>query len=215
MHIFLAVVWMILASIGLAGMKEQMKAKHIPVPLYRISFGTVVVLFLTYAFVYLQNEDEMRTISSRQLDVELSMLEYMNNMLELRKRGKFPRPDGFHYLGMEDFLLQHGRWYTPQPLPSTVKRLRIKECFRNSLMTACEHGYKYVEGLAFGCVMPVHHAWNVDDKGNVIDTTWESGEAYFGVEFPIKLVLSKMRDGMTPLDDWKSWEVYRKPWEIK
>ena len=53
MHLFLAVVWMILASIGLAGMKEQMKAKRIPVPLYRISFGTVVVLFLTYAFVYL------------------------------------------------------------------------------------------------------------------------------------------------------------------
>jgi len=49
MHVLGCVVCMIAASIGLAAMKDS----KMPRSLYRISFGTVVILFLTYAFVCL------------------------------------------------------------------------------------------------------------------------------------------------------------------
>lgn len=139
------------------------------------------------------------------------LLDYLQTMKRLRESmGK--RPEGMVYLGMEDFLLQHGQWYTiPVLTLEKVRRGRMKECFNNSLNLALREGFRYVEGVATG-VIPVHHAWNSRGDGLVIDSTWTEGTAYFGVEFPPELVFSKLKVGCSPLDDWKDhWELFRKP----
>jgi len=37
-----------------------------------------------------------------------------------------------HYLGIEDILLEKGRWFEPQQLPRRFKRGRLKQCFLNA-----------------------------------------------------------------------------------
>lgn len=107
-----------------------------------------------------------------------------------------------HYCGVADFILRHGRFWNPAPLPRSVKPMPIKMCYHNSrLLAQRRKGFRYVEGVALG-IIPVHHAWCVDPHGNVIDATWASvdrtgmkpeefdgiGSSYFGVEFPIAMV---------------------------
>jgi hypothetical protein len=67
----------------------------------------------------------------------------------------------------------------------------------------------YVEGYA-QAILPVHHAWNVDAQGRVMEVTWEEpGVAYFGIEFNPMLVtkgavLFNFRD-----------KIYQKPLEAQ
>lgn len=75
--------------------------------------------------------------------------------------------------GLEAFLYQHGRRWPYQPLPAAVKPGSRGECYRNAAMLVlrdCE--FIYCEGLALGAVLPVQHAWCLDDAGRVIDPTW-------------------------------------------
>jgi hypothetical protein len=72
-----------------------------------------------------------------------------------------------------------------QPLPAEYKRGIPKQCFSNATSIALDNpSLRYVEGFAVR-VIPIHHAWLIDEAGNVIDPTWdrpEEGE-YCGVVF--------------------------------
>lgn len=60
-----------------------------------------------------------------------------------------------------------------------------KECFKNAAeLTRKDKSLAYVEGYAYKSGMPVHHAWNVNHEGKVIDNTWQCGRLYIGL--PVK-----------------------------
>ena len=126
--------------------------------------------------------------------------------------------DQFHYKGMEHFLLEHGRWYTPQPWPKKFKQGAPKQCFANAMLLGASKGLRYVEGLAIADIsiaLPIHHGWNVDEHDNVIDNTWlNTGLLYFGVEFSVGRADDAIWNGnCTVLDDYRRRHpLYRQPW---
>lgn len=100
------------------------------------------------------------------------------------------------YKCAEDFVLRHGRSYTPARLPQRIRRMTIKQCFANCTRLALRHeDLTYVEGFALN-IIPVHHAWCIDADGNVVDPTWEYGEhlEYFGVAFSTTYLRSVFSD---------------------
>jgi tRNA nucleotidyltransferase (CCA-adding enzyme) len=116
------------------------------------------------------------------------------------------------YHGYEDFVLRHGKLFQHGPSESEVEyefhAKTRKECFRNALLAAISHPeLTYVEGYAYTGLIPVHHAWLVDQHGRVHDPTWEGLEGervYLGVPFSTeylsKTVLKKRTD--TLFDDF-------------
>ena len=91
----------------------------------------------------------------------------------------------------EAIVFDNGREFAPPVTarPKGIKKGRDKQCFRNAyrLMDRC--GYRYVEGFVMACGIPIHHAWVIDEKDNVIETTWaEVGQAYYGIEFDEKFI---------------------------
>lgn len=130
------------------------------------------------------------------------VLHYVRAEAEIQNR--IVDADGRHYTGVADFLLRHGQFWQPAPLPRCVKPMPIRMCYHNSqLLARRRKGLRYVEGVALG-VIPTHHAWCVDPDGRVIDATWASvepslltehgpiGTSYFGVELPMELVREVM-----------------------
>jgi hypothetical protein len=100
--------------------------------------------------------------------------------------------DGFGRLGfpalMERFVVRNGSFTTGVALPSDFKKGRMKECFSNAAQLLDNHdGLTYMEGYGMtpGVPLPVHHAWCVNSKGEVIDTTWRDPAQcqYIGVAF--------------------------------
>ena len=139
------------------------------------------------------------------------MSDMMNNSSALK-----PARSEFHYVGgMYQLLREHGRFWQPAPLRSDVKAGVIKQCFDNAYKLAKRRGWRYVEGIAHGVVIPMHHAWCVDDNGNVVDNTWrEVGESYCGVEIPTAYVAYVRRTtGLwASLDNWRNrHEIYKQP----
>jgi len=147
-------------------------------------------------------------------------------------------PEGWHYKGQYDFILQHGKFYNSQELTDeereivsvAIKNLgfkpRMKECFYNAQMLALNdytNKIQYCEGFGMSLI-PCNHGWCViNDK--VIDLTWkdESGNNYFG-EFDksylgftltndvIRKKQLKTSMAVSFLDDWHNgWEIFLKP----
>jgi hypothetical protein len=86
---------------------------------------------------------------------------------------KTKRPGGLNgYWGLEDFILHQGRIW-PVLKGGDVPRGKAGECFRNAMNLALDHqDYIYCEGYATGGLMPVQHAWCLDQEGRVVDPTW-------------------------------------------
>lgn len=80
---------------------------------------------------------------------------------------------------LEAFLLEHGQPYGPRiELPAGVEYGRAKDCYRNAFGQAFlpDSPYTYVEGYALTPgLIPVPHAWIVNERGEVIDPTWRDG----------------------------------------
>lgn len=130
------------------------------------------------------------------------------------RREVVPQHD-FRYLCQEDFVLREGTVFerVARYMPFRHSRGPVKFCFANSIYLALrEPRLHYVEGYAFGAVIPVHHAWLVDDSGTVFDSTWrEPGKAYMGVVFKTEYVrdfYAKEPKSMSLIDQWKDgWPI--------
>jgi hypothetical protein len=119
---------------------------------------------------------------------ETEMRDYLEMMAKIRKR---PLQDG-PFDSYEDLVLQHGVLFPNilQELPKGMRYGAQKHCFYNAFRRGTDgsffepiEGLTYCEGYAQGLII-VHHAWLVDQNGNVIDPTWrEKGTCYFGIPF--------------------------------
>jgi hypothetical protein len=143
--------------------------------------------------------------------------QYLTNITTMLKELRETRGQGTprKFISIEELVLAHGKYYTPQELPKNFPRMPAKNCYQNAQKLVEEQyrtnyhddkGYTltYVEGYAIS-VIPLLHAWVIDDKGNVIDPTWEdtSGE-YFGIAIPMDYVyhMNLMRESYGVLDAW-------------
>lgn len=91
------------------------------------------------------------------------------------------------------FLLKLGRSWAAQRLPRGVARGPQRQCYENAGRLALQQpGFTYVEGYAYPSgLIPVAHAWCVDERGYVVDNTLaEPGSTvYFGVAFSRALLI--------------------------
>ena len=104
---------------------------------------------------------------------------------------------GLKYASQYDMILDKGKFFKAQVCPTGVQKGIIHECYRNASMLALENSeYTYVEGFAIVKEMPgypIAHAWVVDRRGFVVDSTWDTpGSAYFGIPFKTDYVLETM-----------------------
>src|SRR6266705_2022534 len=93
----------------------------------------------------------------------------LNKLLE-KYRDVLPETPGLVYRYGPDFVLRHGKWFHPKPLPIGNPRGMPSVCFGNAILLSAIHGYKYVEGYALPpkFSFPVHHAWNELPSGDLI-----------------------------------------------
>lgn len=125
------------------------------------------------------------------------------------------------------FTLLHGKEWQTAPRPEGIKSMQMRQCFSNAqkLLFKKPGEYTYVEGYAcsgsLAVQLPMHHAWVVDDEGNVIDPTWDDDQrsAYFGVPFKTSYVLEKFRSAKqvsSLLDNFEDkWSLLRDPKEAE
>jgi hypothetical protein len=68
--------------------------------------------------------------------------------------------------------------------PRGVRKGQLGRCFKNAAdLVLRTTGLIYCEGYA-ECAIPVLHAWALDRRGRVIETTWpEHGLSYYGIAF--------------------------------
>lgn len=81
--------------------------------------------------------------------------------------------------------------------PDDVPAGEPGECLTNAYIAAELHGWHYAEGIAKRGLFWYRHAWNVDERGRVIDITWDSqpGSRYVG-----RIIDDKEEPGMFELD---------------
>jgi hypothetical protein len=106
------------------------------------------------------------------------------------------------------FIMNNGRSWTPQDKPCLYERGEPQQCFSNAFDLATrDFDLVYVEGYAYN-IIPVSHAWVVDQDGNVIDTTWEDPAncIYFGIPFDTKYLIQSTfkTEYYGLLDDWRN-----------
>ncbi len=123
----------------------------------------------------------------------MSYLNTVNFMRQQSYQGKLP-PNAV-YRGVEDFLLNNGRFFKRRSF--NVKPKRVKRCYNNALALMLESNGKlfYCEGYASG-IIPTMHAWCCDENGVVYDPTWQHDflrseeDQYFGCVFESEFVIT-------------------------
>jgi hypothetical protein len=151
-------------------------------------------------------------------------------------RGAWKQPDpALHYRGPADFVLRHGRWFGPVPYPEHAPwgSWPLNQCFGTAIFLAARFNLRCFEGYALlgtlirdnksGAVYHLvggeksllHHAWNVDGAGRLIDATWNNDALlYFGVEFSVERADDATWNGdASVLDDYKrGWPLLKYRW---
>lgn len=124
--------------------------------------------------------------------VQVSLRQYVDIHVEM-SNSLHP---AFHNNDMYSRLKSEGKFFGVLPhRPSEYPLQKIQMCFQNSYRMLAHPELEYVEGVAYSGLIPVHHSWNLDLNGNVIDTTWRTrgkyarhseGREYFGIHIPRK-----------------------------
>jgi hypothetical protein len=93
---------------------------------------------------------------------------------------------------IERFLLKHGTYHTPAPLPKGILRGVPKACYHNaSVLAKRRRNLRYAEGMVYRTgLIPLHHGWCLDEQGKVVDPTLVDPEMceYFGIIVPMEQV---------------------------
>lgn len=130
-------------------------------------------------------------MTAARTTAEQGTLDWLTATVELRRRMPGIETHPYPYLGLDDFVLQHGRFYESQKLTKDElnylqvikanygKRFLPKQCFYNSQMWLLTTDrfltappgmvLRYVEGYSTS-VIPIHHGW-LTLNGKVIDPT--------------------------------------------
>jgi hypothetical protein len=139
--------------------------------------------------------------------------EFLEMQVNHLKTGNFPKIG--HYFGWSDFILQHGISFDATDLPEQYERGAPKECFANAYQAAGDHwNLVYCEGYACGLI-PVHHAWCVDQETrSVVEVTWTRDNTfeYLGIpmnfHYVTQAIARKGTHGV--IDDWKNeWPMLK------
>jgi hypothetical protein len=129
-----------------------------------------------------------------------------------RVRDTLVKPKGFKYSCIEEFVLKNGKNFPYKPLPPSVKRGEPKMCFKNATQLMIDRDdLTYVEGYALS-IIPIMHAWCIDEDGNVVDPTMPMCE-YYGIPFDSAFVIGTMlrRKYYGIIDDWENgWPMLRR-----
>lgn len=121
--------------------------------------------------------------------------------------------NGFVSLGQ--LVLTYGIEFQYVPLPKGIRPGNYRQCFLNATILSAKPGMVYVEGFCAG-VIPMMHAFCVDEQDRVIDNTWcpphcEPGHSYFGIPFRSDfMALMQLRTGYHGmLDQWEAnWPIF-------
>lgn len=110
---------------------------------------------------------------------------------------------------IHSLILERGHFWTARNLPENVRAGRLGECFRQARELALlrPECFTYVEGYAYSRIdlcVPVHHAWCVDEYGNVVDPTWSepSGGVFAGVPFREEVLRKTAPDELDKVVQW-------------
>ena len=122
------------------------------------------------------------------------------------------------FCSIHEFVLQYGKPFEYQPLPSGVRWGEPKRCFENSAKLAAVEGWIYVEGFGTvrGVGLAIHHAWVCKPGTNiVIDPTTNNIKHYFGVPFKHEALRRHWKynhsNSASMLDDWHNdWPLLHK-----
>lgn len=102
-------------------------------------------------------------------------------------------PKGYKYCCFEEFVIENGRLWTAQALPSKYRPMAVKACYYNAytmLKRRKSNKLIYCEGYATNYITTMH-AWLIDENGLVVDPTWENAATaeYYGVPFSRDFVI--------------------------
>lgn len=121
-------------------------------------------------------------------DIDASPLGlHQANLIRLLRAmaGAYPSQPGRRHASIEALVLEHGRWFTPAPLPPGRPLGVPQRCYGNATVHSETYGLVYVEGFAIHTSgFPAAHAWCARPDSTVEDPTWDTdGHAYLGLPF--------------------------------
>lgn len=152
--------------------------------------------------------DELEKIKAMRPDLDHSnpLVQYVTQIIAMRVAGVVgregvPTPEVKDVYGGIVYL--YGTLKKGIKRPKKYRKMPFKRCYGNSMDLASMYaGLTYTEGFALGHSIPVEHAWVQNQKGEVIDATWEDAQDcwFFGVELPlydvVKWCMSNEQDGI-------------------
>ena len=118
--------------------------------------------------------------------------------------------DGMKFFDYYDLVLALGEGMIGEPRPEWLDRMTPQACYSNCWELCLDsENLTYYEGygLKKGLIIPVSHAWVVNEEGRVIDPTWTEPETavYWGIPIDRNvLVEASTRTGMSAVleSDW-------------
>jgi len=118
----------------------------------------------------------------------VDLLESLKHLADMQSEIRADK--SWRYLSYESLVVNEGIVMGPSFAKRAERYGEWKQCYANSYAAAEMNGWSYVEGYA-ASVIPVLHAWCLDEKGTLVETTWdEPADEYVGIVMDTEWVLS-------------------------